>query len=312
MKVKRLVEFFPQTSLGFSHIYLLSNTPYLSRFALRLAKRQNIPIVLNQNGVYYGAWYDGDWRAKNREMARAWHLADYVFCQSEFCFFCAEKYLGKRKGRTEVLFNAVDLNRFYPVSSKEKREYTTFLLTGKIDNHLYYRLDVTLKSFALAQAKGLNGMLRISGWIADGALHQMMDLVGELGIADRVVCTGAYSQEEAPSVYQSSDVYVMLKHNDPCPNTVLEAMACGLPVLYSQSGGVPELVPSGAGIGISVRQSFNETCVPEIKDIASAMLEICENVEEFGEVARSRAEEAFGLDKWIRRHKEVFNELAPK
>lgn len=310
VKVKRLIQFFPQEYLGFSHVYLLSNTPYLSKIALRFLKYKKIPIILNQNGVYYGAWYDGNWEAKNREMANAWHSADYVFCQSEFCFLCAEKYLGQRNGRTEILFNAVDINRFRPRDFKENCNSIVFLLTGKIDNHLYYRLDITLRSFALARSQGLNGILKISGWIAEDARRQMADLIKELGVEDYVICTGAYSQEDAPVIYQSADVYVMLKHNDPCPNTVLEAMACGLPVLYSKSGGVPELVTPTAGIGVDVRQSFEEVCIPEVEDIARGMLDICEDLEARGRAARARAVEAFNLNNWINRHREVFEELA--
>ena len=39
----------------------------------------------------------------------------------------------------------------------------------------------------------------------------------------------------------------MLKYKDPCPNSVIEAMSCGLPILYSNSGGLPELVNNGCG-----------------------------------------------------------------
>ena len=53
---------------------------------------------------------------------------------------------------------------------------------------------------------------------------------------------GAYNASKAPAIYQAADAYLMMKYNDPCPNTVLEALASGLPVLYSASGGVPELV----------------------------------------------------------------------
>ena len=40
----------------------------------------------------------------------------------------------------------------------------------------------------------------------------------------------------------------MLKYKDPCPNSVIEAMSCGLPILYSNSGGLPELVNNRCGV----------------------------------------------------------------
>lgn len=47
---------------------------------------------------------------------------------------------------------------------------------------------------------------------------------------------------ELPAAFRSADLFLNLSENDPCPNVVLEAMACGLPVLYVPSGGTPELV----------------------------------------------------------------------
>ena len=44
----------------------------------------------------------------------------------------------------------------------------------------------------------------------------------------------------------------MLKYKDPCPNTVIEAMSCGLPVLYSNSGGLRDIVSQDCGIGLRV------------------------------------------------------------
>jgi hypothetical protein len=49
------------------------------------ANSDTIPIVLNQNGVFYSGWYAGNWQKKNSDMAKAYHLADYVFWQSDFC-----------------------------------------------------------------------------------------------------------------------------------------------------------------------------------------------------------------------------------
>ena len=63
-------------------------------------------MVHNQNGVFYPAWYEGDWQRQNEVMAHSYHLADYVFWQSEFCRRTANMFLGKRKGPGEVLYNA--------------------------------------------------------------------------------------------------------------------------------------------------------------------------------------------------------------
>ncbi len=308
VKVKRLQQFFPEKRFSYNVVYTLSNTPYLSSLALKLLKRRGVPLVLNQNGVFYSAWFEGDWREKNREMAISYHAADYVFWQSSFCKDCADQFLGKRKGAGEILFNAVNIEHYKPKYQKEKGP-PTYLLTGKIDDHIFYRVEATLRGFARAQQQGLIGRLVIAGWMSEGARLNTLSLCEKLQISDTVNLIGTYSQKEAPAIYQSADVYVMLKHNDPCPNTVLEALSCGVPVLYSASGGVPELVGDLAGLGLPVAQGFDESYLPDINSIANGMIDILENLDLRKQAARQRAVEAFDLRSWVSRHEEIFGQL---
>src|SRR5581483_9601097 len=53
---------------------------------------------------------------------------------------------------------------------------------------------------------------------------------------------GPLTSTELADLLRSSDVFVTASENDPCSNAVLEALACGLPVAYLDSGGHPELV----------------------------------------------------------------------
>ncbi|MCW8914461.1 MAG: glycosyltransferase family 4 protein [Magnetovibrio sp.] len=309
VKVKRLRALFPEQFWGFNLVYTLSNTPYLPNFALWLLKVRRVPIVHNQNGVFYPGWYDGDWEGQNRRMARTFHQADYVFYQSEFCKLSAEKYLGVRKGASEILYNAVDTQFYRPASDSNERSRHgayCFLLTGKIDDHMYYRVESSIRG--LAAAKDLNAELIVAGWMAENATTQAESLARELGVIDRVKFTGRYTQEEAPEIYQSADVYIMMKHNDPCPNTVLEALACGLPVLYSDTGGVSELV-GDAGIGLDCEQGWGAPEVPKAGVIGQGMVDIVTQLETLSANARKRAVERFDICHWERRHGEIFAQL---
>jgi glycosyltransferase involved in cell wall biosynthesis len=71
----------------------------------------------------------------------------------------------------------------------------------------------------------------------------------ELGIADRVEFTGRYAQREAPALFRRADVLLHTKVNDPCPTAVIEAMACGLPVVATDVGGVRDILPAGERSG---------------------------------------------------------------
>jgi glycosyltransferase involved in cell wall biosynthesis len=311
VKVKRLREYFPEVHWGYNLVYLLSNTPYLPSMALDILKKRGVPLVHNQNGVFYKAWYAGDCEAQNRRMARSYHAADWVFYQSEFCRRAADRFLGARKGRGEILFNAVDTQRFRPqpgVAETVRNSYS-FLITGKIDRHLFYRLESTIEGLGIACGGGLNARLKVAGWVDNEARSSAEGLARKLGLSDRIEFTGAYTQEQAPEVYRSADAYVMTKHNDPCPNTVLEALASGLPVLYSGSGGVPELVGTEAGVALPCPEDWEVTRVPTPEAIGAGMLRIAAGHQIFADTARRRAVDRFDIAHWIDRHRSVFEQL---
>ncbi len=133
-------------------------------------------------------------------------------------------------------------------------------------------------------------------------------LATELGISKVVSITGSYTQETAPDVYRRADAYVMTKHNDPCPNTVLEALSCGLPVLYSDSGGVGELA-GPCGIAVPCEESWEAPKVPDTRAIADAMLKIAAECDALSLAARERAEACFDIGPWLERHRDVFTQL---
>jgi glycosyltransferase involved in cell wall biosynthesis len=306
VKVKRLQESFPQHVWNYNLAYVLSNAPYLPAAALNWLRFRGTPIVLNQNGVFYPGWYAGNWKRQNEVMAQAYHRADYVFWQSEFCRRAADQFLGKRVGKGEILFNAIDMELFAPTERGVDRPFT-FLLTGKIGRHLGYRLESTINGLAKARNAGLDAKLKIAGWVED--ISFVRSLVERHGLSNHIVMTGPYTQEQAPSIYLGGDAYVMTKYLDPCPNTVIEAMACGLPVLYSASGGVPELVGDESGIGLPVPEEWNTVHVPSAETIAEGMLKIAASREVMSQAARERAVRNFDIRNWIERHRAVFTEL---
>lgn len=310
VKVKRLNQYFPEVRFGFNLAYLLSNTPYLPGWALRLLKARGTAIVSNQNGVFYKAWYDGDWQAQNNRMSLAYHAADWVFYQSEFCRRAAERFLGERSGPGEVLYNAIDTTRFVPrESAAEGRRQYTFLVTGKIGNHLAYRLENTISGLHLARKQGLDARLMVAGWVEDGARRSADTLADRLGLDGVVTYVGPYTQGRAPGIYQAADAYVMTKHNDPCPNTVLEALACGLPVLYSNTGGVPELVGDAAGVALDCPEDWERVHVPEPDQVGEGMRRVAERHMTYSDSARRIAVERFDIAHWIDRHREIFGRL---
>jgi glycosyltransferase involved in cell wall biosynthesis len=307
VKVKRLTEFFPEHRFDYNLVYALSNAPYLPDVALALLRARGIPIVHNQNGVFYPAWYSGDWEGENRRMARTYLAAAHVFWQSEFCRRASARFLGERTGPGEILYNAIDTKRFVPTEVPPPGP-TVFLMTGKMDLHLFYRIENTIAAFARVASGGLDAVLHLAGWIAPMAEMRARSLAASLGIADRILFLGGYTQSQAPVIYQAAHIYVSTKHNDACPNAVIEAMACGLPIVFSASGGVPELV-GDAGYGVPVAEVWDEPQAPGVEALAEAMRKAAAERAALGLAARARAVERFDISHWIARHRAVFASL---
>ena len=309
VKIKRLKTFFPEDKINFNLIYLISNSPYLNLVALKTLKSNNIPIILNQNGVFYPGWYKGNWKKKNKEMSLAYHLSDYVFWQSEFCKETANNFLGKREGPGEVLYNAVDTNHFSPKKSIKnfKKDPFIFLISGKINQSLEYRVLYAIKGLHYAIKKGLKAKIILAGKIEKIVLDNSYNLAEKLGIKNNFEYIGVYTQKNAPAIYQLADSYIMLKYLDSCPNTVIEAMSCGLPILYSKSGGLAELLDDSCGVGLFVRKDWNkEFIVPLVSKIGEAMIKISRNHKNMGLNSRKLAKKKYNLEYWIQRHNNIF------
>ena len=308
VKRKRLNKYFPENKFSFNIVYLLSNANYLNKYSIDYLKIKKKPIILNQNGVYYSAWYKGDWKKKNLIMSYSYNLADYVFWQSAFCRKMADQYLGKREGPGEILFNAVDTKKdFFPIKKKYQNLFT-FLITGKFDINMFYRLESSLKGLAIANKEGIQCKLKIAGWMHHEIKANLIYLVERLNLNQLVDITGPFNQLNARKIYQSADAYLITKCLDPCPNVVIEAMSCGLPILYSNSGGIPELVTNNCGVSLDLPKSnINNLSTPEPQVIAEGMDTIIKSHKIMAINSRLRAIEQFEISNWICRHEKVFS-----
>jgi glycosyltransferase involved in cell wall biosynthesis len=301
-KFQRLALRFPNRPNDFSLLYLGSTwLPRDLRPLLWLTARRDIPIVVNQSGVAYPGWAGEATGAINRQFRRALLAADHVLYQSEFCKRSADEWLGEPHGSWEVLYNAVDVDHFTP-GPPLSGDAPVLLLAG--DQTQAYRLEVALRTLAhLPEAR-----LIVSGRVVSSAER----LLRELGLGQRVEFVGRYAQRDAPDIYRRAHLLLHTKVKDPCPSAVIEAMACGLPVVYAASGGTVELVGDEAGIGVQHPDGWERDEPPSPEALAHAVRRVLADVQRYGEAARRRAVERFALGPWLARHVEVFDELVAR
>jgi glycosyltransferase involved in cell wall biosynthesis len=312
VKLQHLSLLYPDEPRRFNVAYFVSSR--LPDGALSLAawaRRKGARVVLNQNGVAYPAWYGSGWERENAPMTALLRTADHVFYQSQFCRESADRFAGPAAGASEILHNCVDTSRFVPAARPENRPLT-LLLGGSQDQ--WYRLDSAVRALSVLVREALDARLIVTGrlrWTPDRARaeREAASLVRSLGVESRVEFTGPYTQAQAPALFQRGDVLVHTKYNDPCPTVVIEGLATGLPVVYSASGGVSELVGNEAGIGIPSECRWDVDIPPNPGELAAAVTRVWRDRERYARAARERAVNRFDVTTWLARHQAVFSSL---
>jgi glycosyltransferase involved in cell wall biosynthesis len=305
-KAQKLAERFPNHPSDFSILYL--GTTWLPRDLtplLRIAQRRRAPIVVNQDGVAYPGWAGDRVDELNRPLRKALFAADHIVYQSEFSRLSAALFLGEPDASWEILPNAVDVDRFTPAEASPPGG-PVLLLGG--DQTQAYRLELALRTLAALTPSRPDAQLLVTGRLVSEAAS----LVDELDLHGRVHLLGEYEQLDAPSIFRRAHLLLHTKVKDPCPTLVVEAMACGLPVVHPASGGTVELVGDVAGVGVPHPDTWEHDVPPEPDELADAVDRVLGDLPRYSAAARARALERFSLEPWLERHAGIFERLAPR
>lgn len=310
VKVQRMQARWPSTAHAFNTLYMVSSAmPPGARWWAALARLRGARFVWNQNGVSTPAWEARGWRSTNAAMRPLLESADHVFYQSAFCKASADRFVGEPRGTWEILHNSVDTRVFAPRPEPLPDSPLVLMLGGNQSDH--YRVESALAALGALVRRGADARLLITGklrWTPgpDQAEAEARGLVEREGVTERVEFVGPYSQAEAPALLQRAHILLHTKYNDPCPGIVIEALASGLPVVYSASGGVPELVGEEAGVGVPVEATFDRMIPPDPEALADGVERVRASLPDYSAAARRRAVERFDIVPWMTRHAEVF------
>lgn len=155
--------------------------------------------------------------------------------------FVARTYqdAGLGEGRIAVIPNGMDLQRFCP-SPPAQKQGMRLLYVGYFGPHK--GVDVLLQALALLERTDVR--LELVGVGSEKAAY--LERIAALGLADRIVWGGRVQPADMPAVYARADVVVLPSvWGENQPVCLMEAMACGLPVVASRIGGIPEMFDNG-------------------------------------------------------------------
>lgn len=218
-------------------------------------------------------------------------LTDRFVCVSDDCARLAIEQ-GVRESRVVTLHNGIDVERF---------AFSGPCLNGPaiIVARLCRDKDhaTLLHAVALAAREAPEFHLDIVG---DGPCRgDLQELAARLGIASNVRFLGM--SQNIPALLQRARMFVLSSISEGVPLTILEAMACGLPVVATRVGGIPEIVTHGK-TGLLVPAS-------DPMSLAAALLRLYREdhaTQEMGVAGRNRAESEFEVRRMVARYEQLY------
>jgi glycosyltransferase involved in cell wall biosynthesis len=161
-------------------------------------------------------------------------MADDVVVPSEFL-----RAVFSRFGiAASVVPNVVDLDRFTPIRTKHFADAPHIIIARNLE--AIYDVATGMRAFAILRAKWPEARLSIAGSGPERLLLET--LAGELGISDSVSFCGSLSRDGMADLYRAATLMLNSSLVDNTPNSLLEAMACGVPIVSTNVGGIPYLV----------------------------------------------------------------------
>jgi glycosyltransferase involved in cell wall biosynthesis len=284
--------------------------PYLtSLIAAKLAKRYSKPFVLTQHNTFieYDSIFDNIERLNDLAVGKeTLKEADKIIAVSN----ATKNYvlsLGAKPEKVKVLRNGVDLVRFRPLAGKREEmrrklgisQNSIVVLTVR---RLVYKngIDTLIESANIAVKKNPKIVFLVVGKGPD--LNNVQIKINQLGIENNFKFTGFVKDEDLPFYYNAADFFALpSKSGEGLPLVALEAMACGLPVIATDVGGISEILMEDYGKLVLPNQ-------PEL--LAKAVLEFS-NIDLSSRKLEIRAvmEEKYCWDKNVERLIEIYEEL---
>jgi glycosyltransferase involved in cell wall biosynthesis len=306
---QRGIEVYDDPGDNCDALLVISGTRDLGQ--LRRARKRGVRVVHRLDGIN---WLHRKHRTPARLFIRAEtanlllafirrFYADRVVYQSEFIRGWWEDWYGRTRVPSRVIYNAVDLQCYSPSGSGERPQDLVRIMV--VEGSLTHGQEVGL-SWAVTLAERLKEIqplpveLVVAAEVADGQKEYW-----KARSQVPVNLIGVVPRERIPELDRSAHFYFSAEINPPCPNSVIEALACGLPVAGFSMGSLPELVTAEAGMVVPYGGSPWKLDRPDIPGLVAATAHMLADLPRYQAGARTRAESAFGLDAMVDKYLDV-------
>lgn len=291
----------------FNVIHLHGGRTFLNMIVHHYAKKYGIPYVVQAHGALPRA-------IKKQSLKKIFDLFfGYKILKDASKVIAltkteADQYkkMGVDEDKIEIVPNGIDLSEYdnLPKRGEFRKKYRIktdekiVLYLGRI--HVIKGIDLLLDAFS-DLANKMGGVKLVIAGPDDGFLSTSKAQIEDLKIGDRILFTGPLYETNKLEAYVDADVYVLPSVYEIFGVTVLEACACGTPVIVTDRCGIFDLVEK---VGYVVEYDKEQ-----LRDAVFKMLSDDGVRRRFGEEGRRLVREEFGWGKIVNRFEEIYLNL---
>jgi len=309
---RRLADGLARRGIGVT--YDLDDEPYNAALViggtrqlsgLLRARRRGVAVLQRLNGMN---WIHRRRRTGLRHFIRAEannlvlqfirrRVATHVVYQSEFARAWWDRKHLPTPVPTSVVLNGVPLDLYTPGGPEAPPADRIRLLV--VEANLDSGYDVGL-TWALELAGKLQSrMARKVELVVAGRVPETLRRQADASAPGPIKWLGVVPPDSIPALDRSAHVLFASDVMPACPNAVVEALACGLPVVSFDTGALPDLVTGDSGRIVAYGGDAWKLDPPDLDSLASAAAEVIDGGERFRRAARARAEAGLNVETMI-------------
>lgn len=210
-----------------------------------------------------------------------------------------ESFLGLESSKIKIIYNGVDTNIFHPFDVKRESKRPTVVYVGRID--LFKDIITLLEAVSYTKRRLPDINCLIYGSCSDiDYAKTLVDKVDTLGLENNIKFMGKTSK--AAEAYNAGDVVALTSLTEGFPFSIIEAMACGKPIVSTDVGGVKEAL-EGCGLLVKSRHP---------KEFSDALVSILTNTDlrlSLSKNALERARVIFSRDAIVKKYDDEYEQL---
>lgn len=261
------------------------------------AIRKSRSLAYRVANGYHPDWFsamqkemDTHHHAVNASISQALEISPMVIYQSRWAKEQLDQYLHTRKSNYEIIYNGVDLQRFKPLQST----LIDLPTIGTVGVMRYrYRLQTFLE---MSRRLEIPHRLLIIGSLDNENSQVLKDYQNDPLVGPRISYQPHVPAEKLPSLYQKMSLLVHPVSGDVCPNVVIEALACGVPVVAPDTGGTAEIVGRGGVVFSSELWKYDSNFMDAMRE---ATISALQDIDNLSRQARRQAEMHLNIQEMI-------------